>query len=94
MRRFAGAGDGGFHPGGLSRGAQGRSGGQGRRFHVERPGLSGAAVWCRFPGSPPLPLLYVNLMAETAIAYLGRGRIVNPPKYTARDWHVPAGAHA
>ena len=32
-------------------------------------------------------------MAETAIAHLGRGRIVNPPKYTARDWSVPAGAH-
>ena len=32
------------------------------------------------PGSPPLPLLYANLMAETAIAHLGRGRIVNPPK--------------
>ena len=46
------------------------------------------------PGSPPLPLLDANLMAETAIAYLGRGRIVNPPKYTAADWHVPAGAHA
>ena len=44
------------------------------------------------PGSPPLPLLDANLMAETAIAYLGRGRIVNPPKYTAADWHVPAGA--
>lgn len=47
------------------------------------------------PGSSlPLPLLTANLMAETAIAYLGRGRIVNPPKYTARDWDVPAGAHA
>ena len=46
------------------------------------------------PGSPPLPLLYAMSMAETAIAYLGRGRIVNPPKYTARDWSVPAGAHA
>ena len=43
-------------------------------------------------GCPPLPLLAANLMAETAIAYLGRGRIVNPPKYTARDWSVPAGA--
>ena len=30
------------------------------------------------PGSPPLPLLYAMRMAETAIAYLGRGRIVNP----------------
>ena len=46
------------------------------------------------PDSPPLPLLSANLMAQTAIAYLGRGRIVNPPKYTARDWDVPAGAHA
>ena len=44
------------------------------------------------PGSPPLPLLYAMQMAETAIAHLGRGRIVNPPKYTARDWSVPAGA--
>ena len=42
----------------------------------------------------PLPLLSANLMAETAIAYLGRGRIVNPPKYTARDWNVPADAEA
>ena len=46
------------------------------------------------PGSPPLPLLYAMSMAETTIAYLGRGRIVNPPKYTAGDWAVPAGAHA
>ena len=46
------------------------------------------------PGSPPLPLLYAMSMAETTIAYLGRGRIVNPPKYTARDWSVPAGADA
>ena len=43
-------------------------------------------------GCPPLPLLAANLMAETAIAHLGRGRVVNPPKYTARDWSVPAGA--
>ena len=42
----------------------------------------------------PLPLLSANLMARAAIAHLGRGRIVNPPKYTARDWKVPAGAHA
>ena len=42
----------------------------------------------------PLPLLSAMRMAETAIAHLGRGRIVNPPKYTARDWDVPAGAHA
>ena len=42
----------------------------------------------------PLPLLSANLMALAAIAHLGRGRIVNPPKYTARDWSVPAGAHA
>ena len=47
------------------------------------------------PGSSlPLPLLHANLMAETAIAHLGRGRIVNPPKYTARDWDVPAGSVA
>ena len=46
------------------------------------------------PDSPPLPLLAANLMAETAIAHLGRGRIVNPPKYTAGDWSVPAGADA
>ena len=46
------------------------------------------------PDSPPLPLITANLMAQTAIAYLGRGRIVNPPKYTAGDWAVPAGAHA
>ena len=44
--------------------------------------------------SAPLPLISANLMAETAIAYLGRGRIVNPPKYTARDWDVPAGSTA
>ncbi len=42
----------------------------------------------------PLPLLSANLMAETAIAHLGRGRIVNPPTYTASDWDVPAGAEA
>ena len=42
----------------------------------------------------PLPLISAMSMAETAIAHLGRGRIVNPPKYTARDWSVPAGAHA
>ena len=42
----------------------------------------------------PLPLLSANLMARDAIAYLGRGRIVNPPKYTARDWKIPAGANA
>ena len=41
----------------------------------------------------PLPLLSAMQMAETAIAYLGRGRIVNPPNYTARDWSVPAGAN-
>ena len=46
------------------------------------------------PDSPPLPLIAANLMAQTAIAYLGRGRIVNPPKYTAADWHVPAGSDA
>ena len=47
------------------------------------------------PGSSlPLPLLSANLMAETAIAYLGRGRLVNPPKYTARDWYVPPGSTA
>ena len=47
------------------------------------------------PGSSlPLPLLTANLMAETAIAHLGRGRIVNPPKYTARDWYVPPGSCA
>ena len=38
------------------------------------------------PGSSlPLPLLHANLIAEMAIAHLGRGRIVNPPNYTARD---------
>ena len=46
------------------------------------------------PDSPPLPLLTANLMAETAIDHLGRGRIVNPPTYTARDWDVPAGSVA
>ena len=47
------------------------------------------------PGSSlPLPLLHANLIAEMAIAHLGRGRVVNRPKYTARDWHVPAGSHA
>ena len=46
------------------------------------------------PGCPPLPLLYAMSMAETVIAHLGRGRIVNPPKYTARDWEVPAGSVA
>ena len=40
----------------------------------------------------PLPLLSAMTMARAAIAHLGRGRIVNPPKYTARDWDVPAGA--
>ena len=45
------------------------------------------------PGSSlPLPLLHANLIAEMAIAHLGRGRVVNRPKYTARDWHVPAGS--
>ena len=42
----------------------------------------------------PLPLLSANLMAETAIACLGRGRLVNPPKYTARDWYVPPDSTA
>ena len=46
------------------------------------------------PGCPPLPLLHANLMARAAIAHLGRGRIVNPPTYTASDWDVPAGATA
>ena len=45
-------------------------------------------------GCPPLPLLYAMQVAETAIAHLGRGRIVNPPTYTAADWHVPAGSVA
>ena len=56
---------------------------------VDALNASGAQTGC-----PPLPLLYANLMAETAIAHLGRGRIVNPPKYTAADWHVPAGSEA
>ena len=42
----------------------------------------------------PLPLLSAMHIAHTALAHLGRGRIVNPPKYTARDWHVPAGSVA
>ena len=42
----------------------------------------------------PLPLISAMNMAQTAIAHLGRGRIVNPPKYTARDWDVPAGSVA
>ena len=42
----------------------------------------------------PLPLISANRMAETAITHLGRGRIVNPPTYTARDWDVPAGSEA
>ena len=42
----------------------------------------------------PLPLISAMRMAETAIAHLARGRIVNPPKYTARDWDVPPGSHA
>ena len=47
------------------------------------------------PGSSlPLPLLHATLIAEMAIAHLGRGRIVNPPTYTARDWDVPAGSVA
>ena len=47
------------------------------------------------PGSAlPLPLLHATLIAEMAIAHLGRGRIVNPPKYTARDWDVPPGSCA
>ena len=46
------------------------------------------------PGSPPLPLLYAMQMAETAIAHLGRGRILNPPQYTDADWDIPHGAHA
>ena len=45
-------------------------------------------------GCPPLRLLHANLLARAAIAHLGRGRIVNPPTYTARDWDVPAGADA
>ena len=56
---------------------------------VDALNASGARTGC-----PPLPLLYAMSMAKTAIAYLGRGRIVNPPKYTAADWHVPAGADA
>ena len=44
--------------------------------------------------SAPLPLISAMSMAETAIAHLGRGRVVNPPKYTARDWDVPAGSVA
>ena len=43
-------------------------------------------------GFAPLPLLSAMTMARTAIAHLGRGRIVNPPKYTASDWEFPAGA--
>ena len=43
-------------------------------------------------GCPPLPLLHANLLARAVIAHLGRGRIVNPQTYTARDWDVPAGA--
>ena len=47
------------------------------------------------PGSSlPLPLLHATLIAEMAIAHLGRGRVVNRPKYTARDWNVPAGSVA
>ena len=42
----------------------------------------------------PLPLISAMSMATTAIAHLGRGRMVNPPKYTAADWHVPADADA
>ena len=42
----------------------------------------------------PLPLISAMQMAEPAIAHLGRGRIVNPPTYTDRDWSVPAGANA
>ena len=56
---------------------------------VDALNASGARTGC-----PPLPLLYANMMAETAISYLGRGRIVNPPNYTARDWDVPAGSVA
>ena len=56
---------------------------------VDALNASGARTGC-----PPLPLLTANLMAETAIAHLGRGRIVNPPKYTARDWDVPPGSCA
>ena len=52
------------------------------------------ASGARTGSSLPLPLLHANLIAEMAIAHLGRGRIVNPPKYTARDWDVPAGADA
>ena len=44
--------------------------------------------------SSPLPLICAMSMAETAIAHLGRGRILNPPKYTAADWHVPPDAAA
>ena len=56
---------------------------------VDALNASGARTGC-----PPLPLLYALRMAETAIAHLGRGRVVNPPKYTARDWDVPAGSVA
>ena len=61
---------------------------------------SGIAWWTALNASgaqtdyAPLPLISAMNMAETAIAHLGRGRIVNPPKYTARDWDVPAGADA
>ena len=34
------------------------------------------------------------LLDDYLIAHMGRGRIVNPPTYTAGDWAVPAGAHA
>ena len=47
-----------------------------------------------YTDSAPLPLISAMNMARTAIAHLGRGRIVNPPTYTARDWDVPAGSVA
>ena len=56
---------------------------------IDALNASGARTGC-----PPLPLLSAMTMARTAIAHMGRGRIVNPPKYTAGDWAVPAGAHA
>ena len=52
---------------------------------------AGSLFWQTFS---PLPLLGAMSAAEAVIKYFGRGRIPNPPRYTAADWHVPADAEA
>ena len=40
----------------------------------------------------PVPLLAAWNAAKAVIAHLGRGRIPDPPKWTARDWYKPPWA--